>query len=87
MDHVATEIVFKGKKPSVKQVMTKVMQRVNRGDTLIEVYWGEHGITLDKQSLNGKWCGFGWLKDIDSDLIAREINRTVERDTLNLYNS
>lgn len=85
MDHVATEIIFKGKKPSIKQVMTKVIPMVNRGATLIEVYWGENGITLDKN--NGKWYGFGWLKDIDSDLIAREINRTVERDMLNLYNS
>ena len=85
MNHVAQEIVFKGKKPTVKQVMTKVMTRVNQGHTLIEVYWGENGITLDKN--NGKWYGFVWLKDIDSDLIAREINRTIERDTLNLYNS
>ena len=86
-EHIAQEIVFTGRKPSLKQVMTKVMTRVNQGHTLIEVYWGEHGITLDKQSLNGRWCGFGWLKDIDSDTIAREINRTVERDTLNLYNT
>lgn len=85
MDHIANEIVFKGKKPSQKQVLAKALERVNQGHTLIEIYWGENGMTLDKN--NGTWYGFGWIKDIDSDIIAREINAKVQRDTLNLWNT
>ena len=87
MDHIAQEIIFKGKKPSQKQVLTKALDRVKRGDTLIEIYWGENGITLDKQGINGIWCGFGWIKDISADDIAKQINATMQRDTLNLWNS
>jgi hypothetical protein len=87
MDHIANEIIFNGKKPSQKQVFAKALERVKRGDTLIEIYWGENGITLDKQGMNGIWCGFGWIKDISADDIAKKINATMQRDTLNLWNS
>lgn len=87
MDHIAQEIVFKGKKPSEKQVFSKALERVKQGHTLIEIYWGENGITLDKQRINGIWCGFGWIKDISADAIAKKINATIERDTLNLWNT
>lgn len=85
MDHIATEIVFKGNKPSKKQVLSKVLDRVNQGHTLIEVYWGENGMTLDRN--NGNWYGFGWIKDIDSNDIAKQINATMHRDTMNLWNT
>ena len=39
MDHIAQEIVFKGKKPSEKQVLAKALERVKQGHTLIEIYW------------------------------------------------
>jgi hypothetical protein len=87
MDHIASEIVFKGKKPSKKQVFQKAMARVLTGHTLIEIYWGENGMTLDKQRINGRWCGFGWIKDISADDIAKEINSKMRNDTLNLWNT
>lgn len=87
MDHIAEEIIFKGKKPSFNQVLNKAYERVKLGHTLIEIYWGENGITLDKQHINGLWCGFGWLKDIDASAIAREINLKNEKQLLNLYNT
>lgn len=87
MDHIANEIVFNGKKPSQKQVLAKVLERVNQGHTLIEIYWGENGITLDKQGINGIWCGWGWIKDISADDIAKKINATMHRDTMNLWNT
>lgn len=85
MNHIAQEIVFKGKKPSKKQVINKALERVNKGFTLIEIYWGENGITLDLN--NGNWYGWGWIKDIAGDEVARSINATMHRDILNLYNS
>lgn len=85
MDHIAQEIVFKGNKPSKKQVFQKAMARVLTGHTLIEIYFGENGITLDLN--NGKWYGFGWIRDISADDIAQEINAKIKRDTLNLWNT
>jgi hypothetical protein len=85
MNHIAQEIIFKGKKPSQKQVFAKAYERVKQGHTLIEIYWGENGMTLDYN--NGTWYGFGWIKDIDSDIIAREINSKMRNDTLNLWNT
>jgi len=87
MDHIAQEIVFNGKKPSKKQVLAKAYERVKQGHTLIEIYWGENGMTLDKQRINGTWCGFGWIKDISADDIAKEINSKMRNDTLNLWNT
>jgi hypothetical protein len=74
MEHVANVIEFKGKKPSKAQVLSKVKLLAAAGITLIEVYWGENGITLDKLENNGKWYGWGWLKDISADNIAAELN-------------
>jgi hypothetical protein len=85
MYHIAQEIVFTGKKPSQKQVFAKALERVNTGDTLIEIYWGENGITLEEN--NGSWHGFGWIKDIEGDAIAKQINATMQRNTLNLWNT
>jgi len=85
MDHITQEVIFKGKKPSEKQVLAKAFERANLGHTLIEIYWGENGITLDLN--NGKWYGFGWLKDIDADKIARQLNSKLNNAILNLYNT
>ena len=85
MDHVAQEIVFTGRKPSEKQVFTKVYSKVLQGHTLIEVYWGENGLTLDLN--NGNWYGWGWIKDISADAIAKQINTKQTNKTLNLWNS
>lgn len=79
MDHKANIIEFKGKKPSKAQVMAKVKPLAASGASLIEVYWGENGLTLDKQGHNGSWYGWGWLKDIDADSIAAELNGRVKQ--------
>ena len=85
MDHIASEIVFKGNKPSQKQVFAKALQRANQGHTLIEIYWGENGITLDLN--NGNWYGWGWIRNISGDGIAKQINATMHKNNLNLWNS
>ena len=85
MAHIAQEIVFTGRKPSEKQVFAKVYARVLQGFTLIEVYWGENGFTLDLN--NGKWYGFGWIKNISADDIAKKINSKIHYNNLNLWNT
>ena len=72
MNHEPRVIEFKGKKPSKAQIMAKVGFVADTGATLIEVYWGENGFTLDKS--NGQWSGFGWIKDISADSIADQLN-------------
>jgi len=74
MNHHAETIEFTGKKPSKAQILKKVKALADKGHTLIEVYWGENGFTLDKHSASGPWAGFGWLKDISGDDVARELN-------------
>lgn len=86
MNHIAQEIVFKGKKPTKNQIFKKAYDRVKQGHTLIEIYWGEHGMTLDMNS-DRKWYGWGWIKDIAGDTIANEINSKIHADTLSLWNS
>lgn len=85
MESIAQEIVFTGRKPTRKQVYQKVYARVLTGHDLIEVYWGENGITLDLN--HGQWYGFGWIKDISGDDIAQELNRKIAYSTLNLWNT
>ena len=82
MDHEAKIIEFTGKKPSRAQILAKVKPLAERGSTLIEVYWGENGITLDKTSGHGwnigPWYGYGWIKEISADSIASELNGRVK---------
>ena len=85
MYHIAQEIVFTGNKPSKKQVFAKALDRVNIGDTLIEIYWGENSITLEEN--NGTWYGFGWIKDIEGDAIAKQLNQKQNNAILNLWNT
>ena len=85
MDHIAEEIIFKGKKPSFNQVLNKAYERVKQGHTLIEIYWGENGITLDKDG--NTWYGFGWIKDISGYDLSDALNARIEKQLLNLYNT
>lgn len=79
---------FKGRKPSAKQVLSKIREAQDQGQTLIEIYWGENSITLELS--NGLWHGWGWIKEISGDGIAQgknAFNRFKENQTLNLWNS
>jgi hypothetical protein len=82
MEHISQVIEFKGRKPSKAQILAKVKPLAELGSTLIEVYWGENGITLDKTSGHGwnigPWYGYGWLKDISADSIASELNKRAK---------
>jgi hypothetical protein len=78
MEHAANIIEFTGKKPSKAQVLSKVKKLAANGITLIEVYWGENSLTLDKWGNNGKWYGHLWIKDISGDSIAAELNKEAK---------
>ena len=81
------EYNFTGRKPSNAQLLKKINEAINNGEDLIELYWGENSITLDKQRINGIWCGWGWIRNISGADLATKINSVQHNKTLNLWNS
>lgn len=79
------EYVFNGRKPSNAQVLKKINEAINNGEDLIELYWGENAITLDKS--NGSWYGWGWIRNISGADLAVKINSVQHNKTLNLWNT
>ena len=82
------EYSFTGRKPSSKQVLSKIREAQDQGHDLIEIYWGENSITLELS--NGLWHGWGWIKEISGDGIAQGKNaykKYSENQTLNLWNT
>lgn len=68
------EIVFDGRKPSYAQVMRAVGEEISRGNTDLEVIWGENHIDLYFDPRVKQWFGSGWIRDIDGSYIAEELN-------------
>lgn len=81
------EYNFTGRKPSNAQLLKKINEAINNGEDLIELYWGENSITLDKQRINGIWCGWGWIRNIGGADLAVKINSVQHNKTLNLWNT
>ena len=79
------EYVFKGNKPSNAQLLKKINEAINNGEDLIELYWGENSITLDRSG--GMWYGWGWIRNISGADLATKINSVTTNKTLNLWNS
>lgn len=79
------EYQFKGRKPSSKQVIKKIKEAVNQGNDLIDIYWGENGLTI--QLCKGSYLGWGWIKDISGQDLAEAINRQNKNQLLNLWNT
>jgi hypothetical protein len=80
-----SEYNFTGRKPSNAQVLKKINEAINNGEDLIELYWGENAITLDKS--NGSWYGWGWIRNISGSDLAVKINSVQHNKTLNLWNT
>ena len=68
------EIVFDGRKPSYTQVMRAVGEEISKGNTDLEVIWGENHIDLYFDPRVKQWFGSGWIRDIDGSYIAEELN-------------
>lgn len=68
------EIVFDGRKPSYAQVMRAVGEEISKGNTDLEVIWGENAIDLYFDPRVKQWFGHGWIRDIDGSYIAEELN-------------
>lgn len=68
------EIVFDGRKPSYAQVMRAVGEELSKGNTDLEIIWGENHIDLYFDPRVKQWFGSGWIRDIDGSYIANELN-------------
>lgn len=68
------EIVFDGRKPSYAQVMRAVGEEISKGNTDLEVIWGENHIELYFDHRVKQWFGHGWIKTISGSDVAKELN-------------
>ena len=68
------EIVFDGRKPSYAQVMRAVGEEISKGNTDLDITWGENQIELYFDDRVKQWFGHGWIRDIDGSYIAEELN-------------
>lgn len=73
MPNHATNHSFTGRKPSKAQVLAQAKRLANQGADFVSLTWGENWIDLTLSDA-GYWYGSGWLKDIDGDWVARELN-------------
>jgi len=64
---------FHGKKPSLKQCIAQA-KRIGQESNAIELQWGENWLQLEK--VCGYWQGFGFIRDVDAQMIARELNHS-----------
>ena len=80
------EYEFTGRKPSKKQVKTKIEQGLKASKEMVTITWGENWLQLIK-IWDGSYQGNGWIKEIGGDDIAQELNAKQTRNTLNLWNT
>ena len=64
---------FDGKKPSKAQVIKQVNIMKEFNSLSFEISWGENYITIER--FNGKFTGFGWIKNISGSDIANTLNK------------
>lgn len=64
---------FTGRAPSLVQIKSHVKKAVAGGHDWIQLYWGENQITLERSEFGGAWHGYGWIRRIGGDDLAREM--------------
>ena len=67
-------IEFTGKKPTKAQIIKRAKECADYGHANISIVWGENFIDLSLSGAHGPWHGYGWLKDISGDDIAKQLN-------------
>lgn len=69
------------RKPSRALIMRTLAEYISKGMYQFEIIWGENWMEVEKQHINGRWCGYGWIKDISGDDIAKELNEIQQQAT------
>ena len=83
------EYYFEGRKPSNKQVLSKINEGIKENARIIEISWGENMVTLERTRVGAgvEWYGSGWIRNIAGSDLANKINSVVRNQTLNLWNT
>lgn len=68
------EFYFEGRRPSKAQLQKHIKQALLKNEHSIELSWGENMIQLEKQRINNTWVGWGWMKNISGDDLAKWMN-------------
>lgn len=69
----ATSFEFMGRKPSKAQLIAKAKTCSKAGYDYVTLSWGENWIDIQKDPA-GYWSGYGWMRDIPGEYVARELN-------------
>ena len=72
-----TTINYEKRKPSRSSIMRKLSECIKQGDKAFEFCWGENMIDVYFDPRDARWYGYGWIKEISGDGIARELNTGV----------
>jgi len=65
------EYDFTGRKPSLSQVMKQVREGIRQNCRMIQISWGENRIDLERSDNGSNWYGYGWIRNISGDDIAK----------------
>jgi hypothetical protein len=67
-------INYEKRKPSRAVIMRTLAEYLKQGGKAFELCWGENMIDVYFDPRDEKWYGYGWIKEIGGDSIARELN-------------
>lgn len=69
-------------KPSITTLRAAAKKAAARGETFVQLTWGENEITLEKQrepGWRGPWEGHGWIGRNGGDDLAQELNEQLRK--------
>jgi hypothetical protein len=67
-------INYEKRKPSRAVIMRTLAEYLKQGGKAFELCWGENMIDVYFDPRDERWYGYGWIKEISGDDIARELN-------------
>ena len=67
-------INYEKRKPSRAVIMRTLGEYLKQGGKAFEICWGENMIDVYFDPRDEQWYGYGWIKEIGGDSIAKELN-------------
>lgn len=67
-----TEISYTNK-PSIATLKAAIKKAISKGETWIQLTWGENQITIEQTAWG--WCGRGWIGRNGGQDLANELQR------------
>jgi hypothetical protein len=64
------------RKPSFVQINCAIRDARARGETFIQLTWGENQLSLERLTFGG-WMGYGWIGTSSGQDIADKFNRSA----------